>query len=55
MTDVFGNYVIQKMFELGDQRQKAALGKKMEGQVFQLSQQMYGCRVSLSSVPLFLS
>ena len=46
MTDVFGNYVMQKMFELGNQSQKQTLGKKMEGNVLQLSQQMYGCRVS---------
>ena len=48
MTDVFGNYVVQKMFELGDQRQKAGLAKKMEGHVLDLSLQMYGCRVSLA-------
>ncbi|WVF71933.1 hypothetical protein IAT40_006743 [Kwoniella sp. CBS 6097] len=45
MTDVFGNYVTQKMFELGDQLQKGALAKKMEGHVLQLSMQAYGCRV----------
>jgi hypothetical protein len=45
MTDVFGNYVTQKMFENGDQRQKAALAKEMEGKVLSLSMQMYGCRV----------
>ncbi|WVQ78476.1 hypothetical protein IAT38_000562 [Cryptococcus sp. DSM 104549] len=45
MTDVFGNYVTQKMFEHGDQIQKAALAKKMEGHVLALSMQMYGCRV----------
>jgi len=38
--------VIQKLFELGDQRQKLGLGKKMEGHVLGLSMQMYGCRVS---------
>jgi len=46
MTDVFGNYVTQKMFEIGDQKQKAALAKKMNGSVLKLSMQMYGCRVS---------
>jgi mRNA-binding protein PUF3 len=46
MTDLFGNYVTQKMFENGDQRQKAALAKQMEGRVLTLSMQMYGCRVS---------
>lgn len=46
MTDVFGNYVIQKLFEHGDVEQKAALAKTMETHVMQLSMQMYGCRVS---------
>ena len=45
MTDVFGNYVIQKLFEHGDAAQKAALIKKMEGQALFLSNHMYGCRV----------
>jgi mRNA-binding protein PUF3 len=42
---VFGNYVIQKLFEHGDQAQKAALAKTMETHVLHLSMQMYGCRV----------
>ncbi|WRT67370.1 uncharacterized protein IL334_004341 [Kwoniella shivajii] len=45
MTDVFGNYVTQKLFEHGDQRQKATLAKQMEHHVFSLSNQTYGCRV----------
>lgn len=45
MTDVFGNYVIQKLLEVGDQRQKASLAEKMKGNVLRLSMQMYGCRV----------
>ncbi|KAM3423391.1 hypothetical protein BST61_g824 [Cercospora zeina] len=45
MTDVFGNYVIQKFFEHGDQRHKKRLAKIMHGQVLSLSLQMYGCRV----------
>lgn len=48
MTDVFGNYVVQKMFEQGDQAQKARLAKEMEGKMLTLSMQMYGCRVSPS-------
>jgi mRNA-binding protein PUF3 len=47
MSDVFGNYVVQKMFELGDAKQKALLAKKMESNVLYLSMHMYGCRVSL--------
>lgn len=45
MTDVFGNYVIQKLFEHGNQAQKAVLAKQMEGHILSLSLQMYGCRV----------
>jgi NifU-like protein involved in Fe-S cluster formation len=45
MTDVFGNYVIQKLFEHGDQNQKKILANKMKGRVLDLSLQMYGCRV----------
>jgi pumilio RNA-binding family len=46
MSDVFGNYVIQKLFEVCNQQEKAMLGAKMEGQILKLSSQMYGCRVS---------
>ena len=45
IQDVFGNYVIQKLFEYGTQIQKTALANTMEGHVLQLSLQMYGCRV----------
>lgn len=45
MTDVFGNYVVQKLFEHGSQAQKAILAKQMEGHILSLSLQMYGCRV----------
>ncbi|PNS13870.1 Pumilio 2 [Sphaceloma murrayae] len=45
MIDVFGNYVIQRCFELCDQVQKKILAHKMKGHVVALSLQMYGCRV----------
>ena len=45
IQDVFGNYVIQKLFEYGTQIQKTALANTMDGHVLQLSLQMYGCRV----------
>lgn len=45
MTDVFGNYVIQKLFEHGNQAQKKTLANQMKGHVMTLSTQMYGCRV----------
>lgn len=45
MTDVFGNYVIQKFFEHGNQSQKKILANQMKGRILTLSLQMYGCRV----------
>ena len=45
MTDVFGNYVIQKFFEHGNQPQKKILANQMKGRILELSMQMYGCRV----------
>lgn len=53
MKDVFGNYVIQKVFEHGSQVQKRILADKMKGQMFALSKQMYACRVvqKVSCVP----
>lgn len=45
IQDVFGNYVIQKFFEHGDQTQKKILGSKMESSVVTLSGSTYGCRV----------
>jgi mRNA-binding protein PUF3 len=45
MTDVFGNYVIQKLFEHGNQTQKKALANQMKGHMLALSTQPYGCRV----------
>ncbi|XP_039052638.1 pumilio homolog 2-like isoform X2 [Hibiscus syriacus] len=45
MTDVFGNYVIQKFFEHGLPAQKRELACKLLGHVLTLSLQMYGCRV----------
>jgi mRNA-binding protein PUF3 len=45
MTDVFGNYVVQKLFEHGNQTQKKILANQMKGHILTLSTQMYGCRV----------
>ncbi|CAM8986493.1 unnamed protein product [Rhodiola kirilowii] len=47
MTDVFGNYVIQKtvFFEYGSPEQKKDLADQLSGQILPLSLQMYGCRV----------
>lgn len=45
MTDVFGNYVIQKFFEFGTLEQKATLTERLQGHVPALSLHTYGCRV----------
>ncbi|KAJ0030322.1 hypothetical protein Pint_14058 [Pistacia integerrima] len=45
MTDVFGNYVIQKFFEYGSPQQRKELANQLVGQILPLSLQMYGCRV----------
>ncbi|KAL0374685.1 UNVERIFIED_CONTAM: Pumilio6, chloroplastic [Sesamum radiatum] len=45
MTDVFGNYVIQKLFEYGSPEQMNYLANQLQGQILPLSLQMYGCRV----------
>lgn len=45
MTDVFGNYVLQKLFEYGSPEQCETLALLLTGQAVQLSMQMYGCRV----------
>jgi len=45
MTDVFGNYVIQRILDLGTDEQRLALYDTMKGHFFELSQHTYGCRV----------
>lgn len=45
MEDVFGNYVVQKLFEHGTQLQKKLLAQAMKGKVYDLSLNQYGCRV----------
>jgi pumilio RNA-binding family len=45
MTDVFGNYVIQKLFEYGTPAQCETLAVLLMGQAVPLALQMYGCRV----------
>lgn len=50
MTDVFGNYVIQKFFEYGSTEQRSYLAGEIKGNVYQLAMQMYGCRVIQKSL-----
>lgn len=45
MMDIYGNYVLQKCFEHGQQLQKKALAAQMKPKILELSTQMYGCRV----------
>ncbi|KAJ4304099.1 mRNA binding protein puf3 [Collariella sp. IMI 366227] len=45
MKCAFGNYVIQKLFEHGDQAHKKALARAMKGRVVELSTDKYACRV----------
>eukprot|EP00252_Welwitschia_mirabilis_P003361 TRINITY_DN13436_c0_g1_i1.p1 TRINITY_DN13436_c0_g1~~TRINITY_DN13436_c0_g1_i1.p1 ORF type:complete len:1053 (+),score=221.39 TRINITY_DN13436_c0_g1_i1:301-3459(+) len=50
MTDVFGNYVLQKFFEHGTANQRRDLADLLSGHVLTLSLQMYGCRVIQKAV-----
>ncbi|KAG6818099.1 hypothetical protein H0H87_000003 [Tephrocybe sp. NHM501043] len=54
MIDVFGNYVIQKLFEHGTQLQKVRLAQEMEGRIESLSSQTYGCRVVQKAIECVL-
>jgi len=54
IQDVFGNYVIQKLFEHGTQAQKTVLANTMEGHVFYLSCNLYGCRVVQKAIESIL-
>lgn len=44
-NDVFGNYVIQKLYELGTPSIKKELKGTLKGNMLSLCFQMYGCRV----------
>ncbi len=41
-NDVFGNYVVQKLFEFGTDEMKAGLKGTLQGNMLSLSLQMYG-------------
>lgn len=49
-NDVFGNYVVQKLLDFGTADMKADIRKTLEGEMLQLSLQMYGCRVVQKSL-----
>lgn len=45
VSDVFGNYVVQKLLEHGASDQKFELVAILQGHAVSLSMEMYGCRV----------
>lgn len=45
VTDIFGNYVIQKFLEFGTTEMHTQLGELLEGKVLELSRNTFGCRV----------
>jgi len=45
MNDVFGNYVVQKILELGTTEQRLALFQCAKKKITELSLHTYGCRV----------
>lgn len=45
MKDRFGNYVFQKIFEKGSEKQKKKLFDAIKGKIITLSEHCYGCRV----------
>ncbi|OQR88901.1 hypothetical protein THRCLA_10036 [Thraustotheca clavata] len=52
MTDVFGNYVIQKFFDYGNPEHLLLLLRTITGRVLELALQMYGCRVIQKALEL---
>ena len=45
MKDVFGNYIIQKLFKYGSGQMRQVLADQLLGNVLDMSRHMYGCRV----------
>lgn len=45
MTDVFGNYVVQKLLDHGGHSAVTLIASDLEGRMLALSLHMYGCRV----------
>ncbi|KAK7047830.1 mRNA binding protein puf3 [Paramarasmius palmivorus] len=54
IQDVFGNYVVQKLFEHGTQRQRALLASLVAKHIFALSTNYYGCRVVQAAIDFLL-
>lgn len=45
VTDIFGNYVLQKLLDKGTPRQLVFAASRLQGNVVNLTLQTYGCRV----------
>nr|CCC94218.1 putative RNA-binding protein [Trypanosoma congolense IL3000] len=45
VVDIFGNYVLQKLLEIGNARQLAYAATRLQNNVVSLTLQTYGCRV----------
>jgi len=45
MCDIFGNYVVQKFYDIGTDEQKRVLCGVLHGRVVEMSKNAYGCRV----------
>ena len=45
MKDRFGNYVFQKIFERGTEKQKRRLYEAVRSKLINFSEHCYGCRV----------
>jgi pumilio RNA-binding family len=45
ITDVFGNYVIQKLLEFGSAQMRATIADQILGYMLKLTKNKYGCRV----------
>lgn len=60
MADNFGNYVIQKVIEIGNDDQREAIVKSIENDILRLSKDTCGCRVlqkalvELANIPMFV-
>jgi Pumilio-family RNA binding repeat len=60
MMDIFGNYVVQKIIELGTDDQRDIVIKHMSGHISRMALDNHGCRVlqkaleELKNVPMFV-
>ncbi len=55
VIDVYGNYVIQKIFDFGTDEQKIVMASKLLDYIIPLSLHLYGCRVVQKALETLLS